>query len=70
MSELKIKERIEKEETQKVKYIIIGTLLIFFAWILLNLVLKVSYLGKIISGMVLLILVLYLGIEWYKAYYR
>ncbi|MBW2990200.1 hypothetical protein KY348_00680 [Candidatus Woesearchaeota archaeon] len=70
MAELKIKERIEKEETRKVKYIIIGIIIIFFAWIIINLVLKISYLGKLVSGIVLLIVVLYLGFEWYRAYHK
>nr|MCK4929615.1 hypothetical protein [Nanoarchaeota archaeon] len=70
MTKLKIKERIEEEETRKLKPLFIGVILIFIISILLNIVLKISLLIKIISGIVLLILVIYLGIEWYRAYYK
>lgn len=70
MTKLKIKEKIEQEENKKVKYIIMGILFIFVAWIFLNLILKISYLGKLISGIVLLLMILYLCFEWYRAYYR
>ena len=70
MTKLEFTERIREEENKKVKYIIIGLLLIFFAWILLNLILEVSYLGKVILGIVLFMLVVYLGVEWYRAYYK
>lgn len=70
MTKLKISEKIKGEENRKVKNIVIGILIIFVAWILINIVLKVSYLGKIITGIALLLLVIYLIIEWYRAYYK
>jgi len=69
MTKLKIKENIEEEETKKVKYLILGIVVIFAAWILINIFLPVTLSGKVISGIVMLLLVLYLGFEWYRAYY-
>lgn len=70
MTKLKISEKIKGEENRKVKNIVIGILIIFVAWILINIVLKVSYLGKIITGIVLLLIIIYLIIEWYRVYYK
>lgn len=70
MTRLKIKERIEEEETKKLKPLFIGVILIFIISILLNIVLKISLFIKIISGIILLMLVIYLGIEWYRVYYE
>ena len=70
MTKLKISEKIKGEENRKVKNIVIGILIIFVAWILINIVLKVSYLGKIITGIALLLIIIYLIIEWYRAYYK
>jgi len=70
MSKLKIKEKIEKEENSKIKNIIGGIIVILFAWLLINIVLKITMTGRIIITIALILCLAYLIYEWYKVYYK
>ena len=69
MTKINIKERIEQEEKKKITPLFIGIVLIFIISILLNIILGVSLLIRIISGAMLFLIAVYIGVEWYRAYY-
>lgn len=70
MTRLKIKERIEQEEKKRITPLFLVVVIILIISVILNIILKVSLIIKIISGLTLFILVVLVGIAWYRAYYK
>jgi len=70
MSRLKVADRIRAEENSKVRPIIRGLVIIIIVWVLSAFILRIPSSIRLVVWVVLVLTLLYLIFEWYKAYYK
>jgi hypothetical protein len=70
MSKLEFVDKIRKEEKKKVMPIILTTIFIVIILALTYFVFRVPYAIKQLTWVVLLLIIIFLLIAWYRAYYK